>query len=80
MTTTEREEEQFESELSTIRKGTQELAQLHARIAPRFRRAEVRSRARRFLEGLLAPVARKNGWQMAEELGEANAHGVQRRL
>src|SRR6266700_7010890 len=80
MTTQEREEEQLESELSTIRKGAEELAKLHARIAPRFRRAEVRSRARRFLEGLLAPVERKNGWQLAEELGEHGPRGVQRLL
>src|SRR5438552_1893566 len=80
MTTEEREEEQLESELSTIRKGAEELAELHARIAPRFRRAEVRTRARRFLEGLLAPVERKNGWQLAEELGERGPRGVQRLL
>src|SRR5260370_5896945 len=80
MTTTEREEEQFESELSTIRKGAEELAKLQARIAPRFRRAEVRTRARRFLEGLLAEVPRKNGWQLAEELGERGPRGVQRLL
>src|SRR5258708_15966305 len=80
MTTKEREEEQLESELSTIRKGAEELAKLHARIAPRFRRAEVRMRAYRFLEGLLAPVERKNGWQLAEELGERGPRGVQRLL
>ena len=80
MTTTEREAEPLESELSTIRKGTEELAKLHARIAPRFRRAEVRTRAQRFLEGLLAPVERKNGWQLAEELGEPGPRGVQRLL
>jgi SRSO17 transposase len=81
MTTEEREEEEpLESELSTIRKGAEELAELYARIAPRFRRAEVRSRARRFLEGLLAPVERKNGWQLAEELGEHGPRGVQRLL
>jgi SRSO17 transposase len=80
MTTQEREEEQLESELSTIRKGDEELAKLHARIAPRFRRAEVRSRARHFLEGLLAEVPRKNGWQLAEELGEHGPRGVQRLL
>lgn len=62
MTTKQREEEQLESELSTIRKGAEVLAELHARIAPRFRRAEVRTRARHFLQGLLAPVERKNGW------------------
>jgi SRSO17 transposase len=80
MTTEEREEEQIESELSTIRKGAEELAELHARIAPRFRRAEVRTRVRHFLEGLLAPVERKNGWQLAEELGERGPRGVQRLL
>jgi SRSO17 transposase len=80
MTTEEREEEPLESELSTSRKGAEELAELYARIAPRFRRAEVRRRARRFLEGLLAPVERKNGWQLAEELGEHGPRGVQRLL
>lgn len=80
MTTKQREEEQLESELSIIRKGAEVLAELHARIAPRFRRAEVRTRARHFLQGLLAPVERKNGWQMAEELGEHGPRGVQRLL
>src|SRR5215211_5312465 len=51
---------------------------LHARIAGRFRRAEARERARRYLEGLLDRVERKNGWQLAEHLGEAGPDGVQR--
>ena len=80
MTTKEREEEQLESELSAIRRGAEEVAKLHARIAPHFRRAEVRRRVHRFLEGLLAPVERKNGWQLAEELGERGPRGVQRLL
>ncbi len=53
---------------------------LHARIAPRFRRAEVRTRVRHYLVGLLSPVERKNGWQVAEHLQEAGPHGVQRLL
>ena len=53
---------------------------VHARIAPRFRRAETRVRARRYLAGLLAPVERKNGWQLAEYLGEVGPQGVQRLL
>jgi SRSO17 transposase len=56
------------------------LAALHARIAGRFRRSEVRERARRYLAGLLERVERKNGWQLAEHLGEAGPHGVQRLL
>ena len=53
---------------------------LHARIAGRFARAEVRARARRYLAGLLDRVDRKNGWQLAEHLGEQGPHGVQRLL
>src|SRR6266436_3329158 len=80
MTTEEQEETYIESELGTITRAAQALAELHARIAPRFRRAEVRTRARHFLQGLLAPVERKNGWQLAEELGERGPRGVQRLL
>src|SRR5579862_5869814 len=53
---------------------------LHARIAGRFARAEVRERARRYLAGLLDRVDRKNGWQLAEHLGETGPQGVQRLL
>src|SRR5258708_4752967 len=80
MTTQERNDEQRENELRALRAGAEALAEVHERIAPRFRRAEGRSRACRFLEGLLAPVGRKDGWQMAEELGEHGPRGVQRLL
>jgi SRSO17 transposase len=53
---------------------------LVARIAARFRRPEVRQRLGRYLAGLLAPVERKNGWQLAEQIGEAGPQGVQRLL
>ena len=53
---------------------------LHTRIASRFARAEARTRVRRYLSALLAPVERKNGWQLAEHLGEAGPQGVQRLL
>lgn len=53
---------------------------LHARIAGRFRRSEARSRSKRYLVGLLERVERKNGWQLAEHLGEAGPQGVQRLL
>ena len=47
------------------------------RIAPRFGRAEPRRRVRAYLHGLLAPVERKNGWQLAEAVGDATPDGVQ---
>jgi SRSO17 transposase len=56
------------------------LETLHARIAHRFRRAEARGRVKRYLAGLLDRVERKNGWQLAEQLGEAGPQGVQRLL
>src|SRR3989440_10550103 len=77
---TEQASSQEERELSIIRQNAQVLAELVVRIGPHFGRAEVRKRVGRYLQGLLASVERKNGWQMAEELGEANAHGVQRLL
>src|SRR5512142_305891 len=77
---TERTSHAEASELSLISQSVQALTELSARIGLRFRRAEVRSRMGRYLRGLLASVERKNGWQMAEELGDLNAHGVQRLL
>src|SRR4051812_34249314 len=47
------------------------------RIAPRFERAEPRRRVRAYLHGLLAPVERKNGWQLAEAVGDRTPDGVQ---
>ena len=48
---------------------------LHARIAPRFARAEPRRRVLAYLRGLLGNVGRKNGWQLAEHAGEATPMG-----
>src|SRR5258707_3353281 len=76
----ERESLAGEGELSIINQGAQALADLSLRIGRRFGRAEVRNRVSRYLHGLLSSVDRKNGWQMAEELGHPNAHGVQRLL
>ena len=56
------------------------LETLHERIAPRFKRPEVRVRAGRYLSGLLEPVERRNGWQLAEAIGEERPDGVQRLL
>jgi SRSO17 transposase len=73
-------EQRDEVEVGTIGRWAAGLDALHGRIAHRFRRAEVRERARRYLAGLLGPVARRNGWQLAEHLGERHPRGVQRLL
>jgi len=63
-----------------IRRWTAELDRLHTRIARRFTRSEQRHRAKAYLHALLSPIERKNGWQVAERLGEATPDGVQRLL
>ena len=49
-------------------------------IGPRFTRKETREQARAYLEGLLSGVERKNGWQLAEQLGHTNPYRVQHLL
>ncbi len=53
---------------------------VHECIAGRFRRPEPRRRALDYLRGLLSPVERKNGWQLAEQAGDATPYGVQHLL
>src|SRR5437870_6805611 len=55
-------------------------AAFHARFAPFFYRRDVPDRSARYLRGLLGPVERKNGWQLAEAVGEADPQGMQRLL
>jgi SRSO17 transposase len=57
-----------------------ELDGLLARFGRLFVRAEPRRQAGRYLEGLLGPVERKNGWQLAEAIGDARPWRTQRVL
>jgi SRSO17 transposase len=57
-----------------------ELEGLLARFGRLFVRPEPRQQAGRYLEGLLGPVERKNGWQLAEHLGDARPWRTQRVL
>ena len=66
--------------MDEVREWADELGSLHARIAPRFVRAEPRQRALAYLQGLISPVKRKNGWQLAEQASEATPYGTQRLL
>ena len=45
-------------------------------IASRFGRAEPRRRAAAHLRGLLVPVERENGWQLAAAAGDATPDGA----
>ena len=70
----------MQAEVAQVQGWAAELEALCERIAPRFRRVEVRRRTGAFLRGLLAGVERKNSWQLAEQAGAATPDGMQRLL
>jgi len=57
-----------------------EVTAVGERLGPRFGRSEPRQRALGYVRGLLSDTERKNGWQLAEHLGEATPDGVQHLL
>jgi SRSO17 transposase len=58
----------------------EELGALEARLGGLFARAEPRRQAGLYLEGLLSAAKRKNGWQLAEQIGDARPWRTQRVL
>src|SRR3954451_10846488 len=74
------DEEQEHAVLDGVAAWARGLGAMHGRIAQRFARAEPRRRAYHYLRGLLSPVERKNGWQLAEQAGERTPDGMQRLL
>src|SRR3954470_4126812 len=67
-------------EPAAVGRWSETLEELHGRIAHRFARSEARERVKRYLLGLLGRIERKNGWQLAEAIGEIDPQGVQRLL
>jgi SRSO17 transposase len=57
-----------------------ELTAVAGRIGRHFARREPRERAVGYLRGLLSETERKNGWPLAEHLGDPNPDGVQHLL
>jgi SRSO17 transposase len=57
-----------------------ELLRAHDLIAGLFARSETRARSLAYLQGLLSNCERKNGWQLAEWMGEASPYAVQHLL
>jgi hypothetical protein len=55
------EEPRINAAIAATEHWLEYLEDLHARIARRFRRPEVKKRIRHYLAGLLAEIRRKNG-------------------
>ena len=51
--------------------------QLSQRIRRSFRRPESHQRAQTYVQGLMSDVSRKNGWQVAEAMGEDTPYAMQ---
>jgi SRSO17 transposase len=66
--------------LEDVHAWGQQLDSVVERLAGRFARSEARGRARAYLLGLLAPVQRKNSWQIAEQVGDDSPYAVQHLL
>jgi SRSO17 transposase len=57
-----------------------EVSAVGERIGRHFARSEPRRRAVGYVRGLLSDAERKNGWQLAEHLGDSTPDGVQHLL
>src|ERR1700760_1877797 len=60
--------------------GHAELAALRKRLGELLGRTDARRQANLYLEALLSAVERKNGWQLAEQIGDARPWRTQRVL
>ena len=63
-----------------VGKWAEEVEAVGERIGRHFARSEPRRRAVGYVRALLGDAERKNGWRLAEELGEATPDGVQHLL
>ena len=69
-----------QDKVAEVARWAEGIEQVHECIAGRFRHPVPRRRALDYLKGLLSPVERKNGWQLAERAGDATPDGVQHLL
>ncbi len=57
-----------------------DFAEFQSRFAHLFERSEPRQQAGKYLRGLMSEVQRKNGWQLAEAMGDAVPDATQRNM
>ena len=66
--------------VAALQEWAGELGAVGERIGRHFPRSEPRRRAVEYVRGLLSDAERKNGWQLAERLGDPTPYGVQHLL
>lgn len=70
----------FEMTIKEAEAWAEGLLKIADRIGTHFPRSEPRQRALAYLKGLISPIERKNGWQLAEQAGDDTPYGVQHLL
>lgn len=65
---------------SDLRDWSVEFESLTGRVSSLFGHPKSQQHSRQYLEGLLAPIERKNGWTIAEHVGEKEPKAMQRFL
>lgn len=63
-----------------VQQWADEFHRLNQRFAPHFKRVETKQHAQDYLQGLLSSVERKNGWQIAEQVGDRTPYAIQHLL
>jgi SRSO17 transposase len=76
----EQTESDTQATIEETRRWANGLDTVAALIGKQFLRAEPRQRATAYVRGLLSPLERKNGWQLAEQAGETKPYGMQHLL
>jgi len=66
--------------LETLAEWSHLLKSFQQRLGFYFARSEARQAAFNYIQALLSPVERKNGWQVAEQVGDANPYRIQHLL
>lgn len=68
------------SALETVCQWSNTLKSFQQRLIPYFARCEAYQAAFNYIQALLSPVERKNGWQIAEQVGDMTPYRVQHLL
>jgi SRSO17 transposase len=70
----------YKATVDTAQQWASDLEAVATRIGARLRRTELGQRVAAYLRGLISPIERKNGWQLAEAASDPTPYGVQHLL
>jgi SRSO17 transposase len=73
-------EADVDAHLKQLETWVSDFDSLMGRLAPRFKRAELRERVNEYVQGLLSSAKRKNSWQIADQLEQRTPYGIQHLL